>query len=152
MKDHPEIKTLEYNYITDGIYIGTNKCCQMHFDEKLLKEGIEVDFSLEENQLDSPFGIKFYIWLPVKDDTAPTPSQLEFGVSALEKFVAMKKKIYVHCQNGHGRSSVLVGTYLIKKGMGVDEAVRFIKARRLEAHLEPIQEKALVEFSRKTKG
>ena len=32
---HPQIKQLEYNYITDGIYIGTNQCCQKHFDERL---------------------------------------------------------------------------------------------------------------------
>lgn len=33
MNAHPPIKQLEYNYITDGIYIGNNQCCQTHFDE-----------------------------------------------------------------------------------------------------------------------
>jgi len=56
--DHPQIPTLEYNYITNGIYIGTNQCCQTHFDEKLKKEGIEADISLEEEKIDAPFGIQ----------------------------------------------------------------------------------------------
>lgn len=54
--DHPQIKELEYNEITDGIYIGTNQCCQTHFDEKLKKEGITADISLEEDRLDAPRG------------------------------------------------------------------------------------------------
>ena len=36
---HPKTPTLEYNYITDGIYIGTNQCCVMGLAEVLKKEG-----------------------------------------------------------------------------------------------------------------
>lgn len=146
---HPQIKELEYDYITDGIYVGTNQCCQTHFDERLKKVGIEVDISLEEHQVDQPLGLKFFIWLPVKDDTAPTPDQLEFGVSVLEKFVAMGKKVYVHCMNGHGRSTVLVAAYLIKEGKTVKEAVDFIKSRRPGVHLERVQEESLIDFVRR---
>lgn len=152
MTDHPEIKTLEYNYITDGIYIGTNKCCQTHFDEKLLKEGIEVDISLEEAQLDSPVGIQFYLWLPVKDHIAPGEEQLDFGVAALEKLVAMKKKIYVHCQNGHGRAPTLVAAYLIRQGKTPKQAVDFIKSQRSTVHLEAVQQQALETFFSQREG
>ena len=62
--DHPQIKELEYNNITNGIYIGTNQCCQTHFDEELKKEGITADISLEEDRLDAPFGVDFYVWIP----------------------------------------------------------------------------------------
>ena len=44
MIDHSQIKKLEYDHITDGIYIGTNQCCQTHFDERLKKEGITQIF------------------------------------------------------------------------------------------------------------
>ena len=37
---------LDFNYIVDGIYIGTNQCCQTHFNEKLTAEGISADISL----------------------------------------------------------------------------------------------------------
>lgn len=149
MKEHPRIKTLEYNYIADGIYIGNNQCCQIHFDKKLKKEGITADFSLEEERVDAPFGVKFYIWIPVKNHTAPTQEQLDFGVSVLEKLIFMKKKIYVHCQNGHGRASTLVAAYLIKQGKSPDEAMVFIKAKRTSIHLRDSQKKALVKFSKR---
>lgn len=146
---HPQINELEYNEITDGIYIGTNLCCHTHFDEKLRKEGITVDISLEEERLDFPLGVDFYIWMPVKDHTAPKPEQLEFGVYILEKLVAMGKKIYVHCKNGHGRAPTLVAAYLIKKGKSPIEAEEFIKSKRQSIHLEDIQRRALEDFSKK---
>lgn len=148
MNSHPKIPILEYNYITDGIYIGTNQCCQTHFDEKLKNEGIEANISLEKERVDTPFGVQFYIWIPVENHTAPTKEQLGFCVAILEKFVAMKKKIYIHCQNGHGRAPTMVAAYLIKKGKSVDEAINFIKSKRPTIHLEKIQKEALMEFSK----
>jgi len=144
--DHPQKPILEYNYITDGIYIGTNQCCQAHFDEKLKNDGIEADISLEEERVDAPFGVQFYIWIPIKNHTAPTSEQLEFGIATLEKLVAMKKKVYVHCKNGHGRAPMLVAAYLIKQGKGFGEAIEFIETKRSSMHLEEIQKEALMEF------
>ncbi|MBI2630933.1 dual specificity protein phosphatase family protein [Candidatus Nomurabacteria bacterium] len=147
--DHSQIKELEYNEIADGIYIGTNQCCQTHFDEKLKKEGITADISLEEDRLDAPFGVDFYIWIPVQNHTAPKHEHLEFGVSVLEKLISMGKKVYVHCKNGHGRAPTLVAAYLIKKGKSPAEAEAFIKSRRPSMHLEDIQRQALADFSKK---
>jgi len=139
MNEHLQIKTLEYDYIADGIYIGTNQCCQTHFDEKLKQEGIEVDISLEEERVDAPFGVQFYVWIPVKNHAAPTREQLDFGVATIEKLVSMKQRIYVHCQNGHGRAPTLIAAYLVKKGKSIDQAIDFIKAKRPTIHLEEEQ-------------
>lgn len=146
-KHHPQIKELEYNYIADGIYIGTNQCCRTHFDENLRKEGITADISLEGKQVDAPFGVDFYVWIPTPDHAAPTPDQLDFGVAVLEKLVLLKRKIYVHCQNGHGRASTLVAAYLLKQGKSLDEAIEFIKIKRPAIHLEKVQKEALAKFS-----
>jgi protein-tyrosine phosphatase len=148
MDDHPK-NILDFNYIADGIYIGTNQCCQMHFDELLRKkEGITADISLEEEKLDMPFGVDFYTWLPVEDHKAPQESMMELGVSVLENLVAMKKKVYVHCKNGHGRAPTLVAAYLIKKGMTAEEAIRLIKEKRPAMHLSDEQTKALKGFEK----
>lgn len=147
MNPHPNIPILEYDYITDGIYIGTNQCCQAHFDEKLRSEGIEADVSLEEERVDMPFGVEFYTWIPIQNHTAPTQEQLRFGVSVLSELVAMKKKVYVHCRNGHGRAPTVVAAYLIKKGKGAEEAISFIKSRRPSMHLESVQEDSLRDFA-----
>lgn len=145
---HPSEK-IDFNYITDGIYIGTNQCCQTHFDEELKKLGITADISLEEDRLDAPFGIDFYAWIPVKNHMPPTTDQMEFGVTILEKLVAMKKKVYVHCKNGHGRAPTLVSAYLIRKGKSPEEAEALIKSKRPTIHLEETQREALRDFSRK---
>lgn len=34
MKPHSHKTTLEYDHVVDGIFIGTNQCCQTHFDER----------------------------------------------------------------------------------------------------------------------
>lgn len=146
--NHSHPNSLEYSLIIDGIYIGTNQCCQTHFDEKLKQEGIDADISLEEDRVDAPFGVNFYVWIPVQNQTAPTYDQLTFGVSTLEKLVAMKKKIYVHCQNGHGRAPTLVAAYLIKSGKTVEEATNLIKNKRSSIHLEEIQIQALHNFAK----
>lgn len=135
---------LDYNYIDDGIYIGTNQCCQSHFEEDLLKKNVEADISLEEDKLDAPFGINFYVWIPVKNHTAPRKDQFEFGISVLEKLVSMGKKVYVHCQNGHGRAPTLVAAYFMKShGLSVKEAENLIKSKRPNMHLKEVQRQAL---------
>ncbi len=148
---HPEIKTLEYNKITDNIYIGTNQCCQIDFDDMLIKEGMTYDISLEKDRVDAPYGVVSYVWIPVEDHQAPTQEQLGFGVYVLEKIVLLGKKVYVHCKNGHGRAPTLVAAYLIKKGKTVEEAVVFIKQMRPVIHLEDIQKKALENFLKNIK-
>lgn len=147
LSPHPPHDPLDYNYITDGMYIGTNQCCTTHFDEALQKEGISADVSLEEERIDAPFGVEFYVWIPIKNHTAPTHGELEFGVAVLEKLVAMKRKIYVHCKNGHGRAPTMVAAYLIKKGKKLTEALDLLKAQRSSVHLEGVQIQALEQWT-----
>jgi hypothetical protein len=40
--------------------------------QKIKKENIEADISLEEERVDAPFGVKFYVWIPIKDHAAST--------------------------------------------------------------------------------
>lgn len=138
---------LEYNYITDGIYIGTNQCCQMDFDRELLSQDITADISLEADRLDAPFGVEFYAWLPVKDHTAPSRDQFILGVGILEDLVASGKKVYVHCKNGHGRAPTLVAAYLIRKGKTLEEAEALLKSQRQSVHLNDVQRRVLKEFA-----
>lgn len=139
---------LDYNYIAEGIYIGTNQCCQGHFDEELLAKGITADISLEKGRLDAPFGVHYYAWIPVKDHAAPTLDQLELGVRMLQVIVKQKRGVYVHCKNGHGRAPTLVVAYFISTGMTREEAIRVVSKRRRGVHLEQSQKKMLEAFVR----
>lgn len=139
---------LDYNYIDDGIYIGTNQCCQMHFDQELIKNGVTADISLEESRLDQPFGVEFYAWIPVRDHSAPSQDQLMLGVAALENLIALEKKVYVHCKNGHGRAPTLVAAYFIKRGKSLEEAEKLIKSKRSSMHFQDSQREALKVFAK----
>lgn len=143
---HPQIKELDYNHIADGIFIGTNQCCQMHFDKALTRDGISADISLEKDRLDAPFGVEFYVWIPVEDHTAPTLDQMKFGVATLDKLAAMEKRVYVHCKNGHGRAPTLVAAYLIKNGRKLDDALALIRSKRPSVHFQDAQIEALKEW------
>lgn len=138
---------VNYNQITDNIFIGTNFCCMAHFDEDLLDKGITVDISLEEERIDSPFGVETYLWLPTKDDFPPNQYQFKTGVEAIKNAIDNNKKIYVHCKNGHGRSPTLVIAYFIKyENMSIEEARKLIKEKRPEMHLHEPQIEGLKKF------
>ena len=126
--------TFEYSQITKYIYIGTNMCCQAHFDKSLLKKGIKADISLEEKKLDNPFGVDYYLWLPTKDHQAPTLKQLRMGVAFLKEALKQKIKCYVHCQRGHGRAPTLVASFLVSVGMDARGAFSLIKKKRPDIH------------------
>jgi hypothetical protein len=131
---------LNYDYIADGIFIGTNQCCTTGLSEVLKKEGITCDISLEGEALDAPYGVEAYVWIPTIDHFAPTIDQVNFGVEALKKLVAEKKKIYIHCKNGHGRSSTLMSAYLMRtRNLPYEEAFAIVKAGRPGAHMQVCQ-------------
>jgi len=139
-------KHTEYSRINQYIYIGTNFCCQTHFDKILLNKGVATDISLEETRVDTPFGVKCYLWLPVKDRHAPTMYQFSMGVACINRVVKNKEKVYVHCKNGHGRAPTLVAAYLITQGMSVEKAVEFLKSKRPGVDIRPAQRNALIRF------
>lgn len=148
MHEHKPDEQLDYNYITDGIYIGSNQCCVVGLSEVLKKEGITIDVSLEDIKLDQPFGVEAYLWLPTPDHTPPTQDQLLLGAKTLVNIVELNKRVYVHCKNGHGRASTLVTAYLIMTGKTLDDAVNLIKKNRPTIHLQDSQIGTLREFER----
>ena len=142
---HPKHILLEYNQVTEQIYLGTNQCCQLHFEESLLKAGIRADISLEKERLDAPFGVDFFLWLPVTDCEPPSREQLLIGARVIKELVDNNIKVYVHCKRGHGRSPTLVAAYFILEGLSASRAIKKVRNKR-RIHLRLAQIKALKEF------
>ncbi|MDP3965149.1 MAG: dual specificity protein phosphatase family protein [bacterium] len=142
-----EHQLLDYNQITEQIFIGTNACCQTHFEKELLAKGMRADISLEEHHLDAPYGVEYFLWLPTKDHRPPSPRQLKLGVKALQDLVEESIKVYVHCHNGHGRAPTLVAAFFISQGQTVDEAIKLIHEKRPVIHPEQSQIEALRDFA-----
>lgn len=150
---HPNDMPFEYAKITEYIYIGTNKCCQEgRFIKELLKEGIKADISLERKRIDAPFGVKFYLWLPTEEYKSPSFEQLLAGAYFLKFLTEQKIKAYIHCEHGHSRSLTFVSSYLmLAQKMPVEEAINFVKSKRPQVHINPIQKKALKNFEKHLK-
>ncbi|MFC1598888.1 dual specificity protein phosphatase family protein [Patescibacteria group bacterium] len=145
MKKHIKF---DYNKITPYIYLGTNSCCVMHFKDELLKKGIKGDISLEEERIDNPIGVDYFLWLPTKDHYPPSLKQLLVGVQTIDSLVKQKIKIYIHCKNGHGRAPTMLAAYFIYKGDKVEIAIEKVAKKRQEIHLWPSQIKQLQKFKK----
>lgn len=137
----------DYSEINEQVFIGTNMCCQHGFDVELLKKGVRADISLEQEKVDAPMGVDYFLWLPTEDQHAPSPEKLELGVQTLAFFQDRRVKVYIHCKNGHGRATLLYAAYLTTTGMGLEEALASIKEKRPSVHLNEAQMKALKAFA-----
>ena len=143
---HPKTPKFEYNQITRYIYLGTNQCCKIHFEEELQAKGIKADISLEDNKIDQPFGVEYYLWLPTKDHEPPTQKKLLCGAYFIKNLIDKKVPVYIHCQNGHKRSPTLVVAYMILMGKTPKQAIKLIKSKRPSIHMEQKHMDALTKF------
>ncbi len=145
-------KSFDYDQINDEVFIGTNMCCQFGFNKELLTKNVRADISLEEVRVDAPMGVDYFLWLPTKNHEAPIDDKLTLGVQTLDFLISRKIKVYIHCKNGHGRAPTLYIAYLVKKGMDVDEAIKYLKNKRPVIHLNENQMKALRTFKNSLKA
>ena len=97
---HEAGKPLDYNYVSDGIFIGTNQCCAGGLSEVLKEEGISADISLEDVRIDHPFGVDMYLWLPTVDGQSPSNDQLTLGVQTLAEIIRKKEKCTFTAKTG----------------------------------------------------
>jgi dual specificity MAP kinase phosphatase len=145
-------KGFDYDQIDDQVFIGTNMCCQIGFDRELLTKKVRGDISLEELRVDAPTGVDYFLWLPTNDHEAPTLEKLTLGVQTLDFLISRKIKVYIHCKNGHGRAPTLHIAYLVKKGMEIDEAIKYVQAKRPSIHLSAAQLEGLKIFKNSLKA
>lgn len=147
--EHKHIQ-LSYNKIDDFIFAGNNLCCQSQFDRELLSKGISADISLEAERMDNPRGVKYFFWFPWKEDTAPRLELINVALDALDDLLKNKIKTYIHCRNGHGRTSTFLLSYFIcKRGKSLAEAVSILKEKRPSGHFNEVQRQFLVELEKR---
>ncbi len=127
-------------------------CCQTHFEEELLSKGITADISLEAERLDNPQGVKYFFWMPWIEDTAPTVELIDLALNVVDSLLNQNIKTYVHCRNGHGRTSTFLASYFIRKNkIAADEALKLVFEKRPSGHLNDVQKQFLVEYAKRFK-
>ena len=129
---------IEVSKITENIYLGSSMCCKKHesYHGKVLsKFDIYADIDLRSEYMESNPDVKVHVRLPVEDTYPPSIDQIEVGVEVIQKIVDLDKKVFVHCQIGHGRSPTLVIAYLmLKQDMDYNKAFEFVAKQRPEIH------------------
>jgi len=136
----PHIR-MDVSRIDSQVFIGTNACCMFHLSKGLLDQGVTCDISLEQDMVDKPIGVDCFLWLPTPDHTAPSIHNTTVGAAALDEMLKQGRKVFIHCQNGHGRAPTFYAAYLVlKRGMDWAAAWEAIRASRPEAHLDPPQQ------------
>lgn len=85
------------------------------------------------------------------DFSPPTLVTIERCVEFIHEQVDVQQHTtYVHCKAGRGRSTVVVIAFLIQhRTMTLEEAFKFVKAKRPHVSLHPKQRQILHEFSEK---
>lgn len=147
--EHMHIK-MSYNKIEELIYAGNNMCCQGHFEEELLSQGITADISLEAERLDNPEGVRYFFWFPWKEDTAPDIELMNLGLDVLDNLMKSNIKTYVHCRNGHGRTTTFLISYFMRKyKISLDKAISLVKEKRPSGHFNNEQKNFLIEFEKR---
>lgn len=64
-----------------------------------------------------------YQRFPIGDYGLPDHEQMKAILDHIEQTVAQKRKTYLHCQGGIGRTGTVVGCYLVRQGLDGQQAL-----------------------------
>jgi protein-tyrosine phosphatase len=74
-----------------------------------------------------------YLRCPIRDRSAPDDATIRTAHRAIDTLLGEGRTVYVHCWGGHGRTGVIVGTWLIERGLATpDETVELLAELRRE--------------------
>ncbi len=104
-------------------------------------------------ETEDPYHVEDHRWVPIPD-ASPAP-KLEW-LREQVAFVTAEKEagrvVYVHCRAGVSRSGMVVVAYFMaKNGWTRDEAVSFVRGRRLVLNPNPAFRELLLEWERELK-
>jgi len=92
---------------------------------------------------DLPFVSDYGVRIPIDDDLSDEAMHglLTSLPSVLESIDGVLKndgKVVVHCRAGQQRSAAVMAAYLMRKGMSLDHAIKYIKMKKKDAFLHSV--------------
>ncbi len=138
---------LRYCPVTPELYVGGQ--INARGWRWLAGRGLTADVNMRSEFDDAAHGISpdAYLWLPTRDDHAPTLDQLRAGVTFIGQSVERGGKVYVHCASGVGRAPTMAAAYLVGSGLSTQQAWALIRQARPFIKPTPPQLEALERFA-----
>ncbi len=121
----------------------------------LREQGIQLVISLSEamphrNWINES-GL-FSMHLPIEDMQAPAQEQIERCMAAIEKGLANKLGVGLHCTAGLGRTGTMVACWLVQHdNLPARDAIARLRRLRPGSIETADQEDAIIEFARRRK-
>lgn len=120
-----------FTRITDQLWVG--EAPNKHRIEEFAKIGISAFIDLRSEDCDDQvflnhLGIDF-LHVDIDDTYPPTMDQLMEILQFADPILDAGRNILVHCQNGYGRSPLIVAAILIHRGMSTEEALKLLYQR-----------------------
>ena len=87
---------------------------------------------------DLPFVSDYGVRIPVDDDLSDEAmhglvQSLPSVLQSIDGVLSTGGKVVVHCRAGQQRSAAVMAAYLMRKGMGLEQAIKYIKSRKPDA-------------------
>jgi len=140
------VSALGFSQLNDSFFIGGQP--GRGGLKKLQMWGVTAIVSMRTSTPASiPKGIKV-LHLPTTDNAPISLRYLQKGVDFITKQIEAGGKVYVHCRMGEGRAASMAIAYLVSQGMFLNDALSFIKQRRVFIHPNKKQLARLREYAR----
>jgi protein-tyrosine phosphatase len=91
------------------------------------------------------------IRMVIRDQDRPSPEVMNATLDEMERSIAAGRPVYVHCWGGRGRTGVVVGCHLVRRGLSGEEGLKRLDELRQSAsngHLPSPKTEAQKEFVR----
>ena len=99
----------------------------------LKEQGVNAVVDMRSERVDNEELLKKngigYLRVKVDDTFSPSFEQLENIMNFVEPLLQEGRKILIHCQNGAGRSPLVVIAVLARRGMNVSDALQLVKRK-----------------------
>lgn len=105
--------------------------CGINAILNLTEEGELVDYVPWLMEEAADFGLDVEVKrLPIRDFSTPSVVEMIAILNQMDEWLNEGKTVYVHCYGGIGRTGMVVGCYLVRKGMPARKALEQIAELR----------------------